>query len=32
MFTIVLFGVVRVASLKEIGITGDDLISKGSCC
>ena len=29
LYDIVLFGVVRVASLKEIGITGDDLISKG---
>ena len=29
LYDIVLFGVVRIASLKAIGITGDDLISKG---
>ncbi|MFZ4621717.1 MAG: MFS transporter [Bacteroidota bacterium] len=29
LYDIVLFGVVRVASLKEIGIAGDELISKG---
>jgi MFS family permease len=29
LYDIVLFGVVRIASLQAIGITGDDLISKG---
>lgn len=29
LYDIVLFGVVRIASLKAIGITGDELISKG---
>lgn len=29
LYDIVLFGVVRISSLQAIGITGDDLISKG---
>ncbi len=29
LYDIVLFGVVRIASLKDIGIVGDELISKG---